>query len=85
MPDQDHARFIRQRRGAIDTSGDIVTTDGTVVGRHDGFERFTIGQRKGLRVAFGEPRYVVRVEPDTAASYRHARRTCPKRSLRRRC
>ena len=65
VPDQDHARFIRQHRGAIDTSGEIVTTDGTVVGRHDGFERFTVGQRKGLRVAFGEPRYVVRVEPDT--------------------
>ena len=65
MPDQDHARFVRQHRGPIDTSGEIVTTDGTVVGRHDGFERFTIGQRKGLRVAFGEPRYVVRVEPDS--------------------
>ena len=65
VPDQDHARFVRQRRGAIDTSGEIVTTDGTVVGRHDGFERFTVGQRKGLRVAFGEPRYVVRIEPDT--------------------
>ena len=49
----------------IDTSGEIVTTDGTVVGRHDGFERFTVGQRKGLRLAFGEPRYVVRIEPDT--------------------
>ena len=65
VPDQDHARFIRQQRGPIDTSGEIVTTDGTVVGRHDGFERFTIGQRKGLRVAFGEPRYVVCVEPAT--------------------
>jgi tRNA-specific 2-thiouridylase len=65
VPDQDHARFVRQHRPAIDTSGEIVTTDGTVVGRHDGFERFTVGQRKGLRVALGEPRYVVRVEPDT--------------------
>lgn len=65
VPDQDHTRFIRQYRGPIDTSGEIVTTDGTVVGRHDGFERFTIGQRKGLRVAFGEPRFVVRIEPDT--------------------
>jgi tRNA-uridine 2-sulfurtransferase len=65
VPDQDHARFIRQRRGGIDTSGEIVTTDGAVVGRHDGFERYTIGQRKGLRVAFGEPRYVVRIEADT--------------------
>jgi tRNA-uridine 2-sulfurtransferase len=65
VPDQDHARFIRQQRGTLDTSGEIVTNDGTVVGRHDGFERFTVGQRKGLRVAFGEPRYVVRVEPDS--------------------
>ena len=65
VPDQDHARFVRQRRGAIDTSGEIVTTDGTVVGRHDGFEQFTVGQRKGLRLAFGEPRYVVRIEPDS--------------------
>jgi tRNA-uridine 2-sulfurtransferase len=65
VPDQDHARFVRQRRGAIDTSGEIVTTDGAVVGRHAGFEQFTIGQRKGLRLAFGEPRYVVRIEPES--------------------
>jgi tRNA-uridine 2-sulfurtransferase len=65
VPDQDHARFVRERRGAIDTSGEIVTTDGTVVGRHAGFEQFTVGQRKGLRLAFGEPRYVVRIEPDS--------------------
>jgi tRNA-uridine 2-sulfurtransferase len=66
VPDQDHARFVRQRRGGkLDTSGEIVTTDGTVVGRHDGFERFTVGQRKGLRVAFGEPRYVVRIEAES--------------------
>jgi tRNA-specific 2-thiouridylase len=65
VPDQDHARFIRQRCTTIDTSGEFVLTDGTVVGHHDGFERYTIGQRKGLRLAFGEPRYVVRIEPDS--------------------
>jgi tRNA-uridine 2-sulfurtransferase len=64
VPDQDHARFIRGRCGGCDTAGEIVTTDGTVVGRHDGYERFTIGQRKGLRLAFGHPRYVVRIEAD---------------------
>jgi tRNA-specific 2-thiouridylase len=65
VPDQDHARFVRLRRGNLDCSGDIVTTDGTVVGRHEGIEHFTIGQRKGLGIAFGEPRYVVRIEPET--------------------
>jgi len=65
VPDQDHARFIRQSRPDVDTSGEIVTTDGTVVGRHSGLEQFTVGQRKGLRVAFGERRYVVRLEPES--------------------
>jgi tRNA-specific 2-thiouridylase len=62
VPDHDHARFVRERRPGSDTSGEIVLTDGTVVGHHDGLERFTIGQRKGLQLAFGEPRYVVRLE-----------------------
>lgn len=58
----EHAEFVRRRTGR-DTAGDIVTTDGTVVGRHDGIESFTIGQRRGLRIALGEPYYVVRIEP----------------------
>lgn len=65
VPDQDHARFVRQHRAPLDTSGEIVTTDGTVVGHHAGIERYTVGQRKGLRLAFGEPRYVVRIEPES--------------------
>ena len=60
-----HDEFIRARRGDLKTAGEIVTTSGEVVGRHDGIERFTIGQRRGLRVALGEPHYVVRIEPDT--------------------
>jgi tRNA-specific 2-thiouridylase len=61
----DHAEFVRRRRGEFATSGEIVTTDGAVVGRHDGLEGFTIGQRKGLGIAFGEPRYVVRLEAES--------------------
>ncbi len=60
-----HAAFVRRRRPQRDTSGEIVTTDGRRVGRHGGIEGFTVGQRKGLRVALGEPYYVVRIEPDT--------------------
>jgi tRNA-uridine 2-sulfurtransferase len=65
VPDQDHAAFIRRHKDYVDTSGEIVTTDGKTVGKHDGLEQFTIGQRKGLRAAFGRPKYVIRIEPDT--------------------
>jgi tRNA-specific 2-thiouridylase len=57
--------FVRSRRDECDRSGEFVLTDGTVVGRHDGIEGFTIGQRKGLGVALGDPRFVVRIEPET--------------------
>ncbi len=61
-----HDEFVRKRRGSeSDKSGDIKTTDGTVVGTHPGIERFTIGQRKGLGVAMGEPYFVVRIDPST--------------------
>ena len=48
-----------------DTSGELVSTDGSVLGRHEGIERFTVGQRKGLGVALGARKFVVRIEPDT--------------------
>jgi tRNA-uridine 2-sulfurtransferase len=46
--------------------GAIVDVDGAPIGRHDGAERFTIGQRRGTGVAAGERRYVVDVDPTTA-------------------
>jgi tRNA-uridine 2-sulfurtransferase len=60
-----HDEFVRERRRDVDMSGEIVTTEGRVVGTHPGIERFTIGQRKGMRVAMGEPYFVVRIEPET--------------------
>ena len=65
VPDGDHARLVREHRPQCDTSGQIVTTGGEVVGRHGGLEQFTVGQRKGLGVAFGDRRYVVRLEPES--------------------
>jgi tRNA-specific 2-thiouridylase len=46
-------------------SGEFVLTSGEVVGTHDGIEGFTVGQRKGLGIALGEPKFVVRIEPAT--------------------
>jgi len=60
----DYAKFVQNRIGNADRGGEIVMTDGTVVGHHGGIEHFTIGQRKGLGVALGEPRFVVRIEPE---------------------
>ncbi|MEA1950230.1 MAG: tRNA 2-thiouridine(34) synthase MnmA [Planctomycetota bacterium] len=48
--------------GPVPFSGPIVTADGTEVGRHQGIENFTVGQRKGIGVALGEPHYVIRIE-----------------------
>ena len=60
-----HDEFVRARRPGVDLSGEIVTTEGKVVGRHPGIEGFTIGQRRGLGVAMGERYFVIRIEPDT--------------------
>ncbi|MFO1021927.1 MAG: tRNA 2-thiouridine(34) synthase MnmA [Planctomycetales bacterium] len=65
VPDQDYAGFIRRYHGETETSGELVDTAGHVLGLHTGFEKFTIGQRKGLGVTFGEPRYVVKVDAET--------------------
>lgn len=65
IPDNDHARFVKEHRPDIDGSGDIVDTEGNVLGRHDGYYRYTVGQRRGIGVSLGVPAYVVRVEPET--------------------
>ena len=43
-----------------------MATDGRVLGEHDGVAGFTVGQRRGLGVAVGEPRFVLRIEPESA-------------------
>lgn len=62
-----HSDFVKGRRPEMAgrTAGEFVTLDGRVVGEHDGFEAFTVGQRKGLGVALGTPHFVIRIEPDT--------------------
>jgi len=68
VPNGDYAAFIdayfRERGVAPErTQGEIVDTKGRVLGEHSGVHHFTVGQRRGLRVAAGEPLYVIATEP----------------------
>lgn len=67
VPDGDHGAFVKRHRPGADTAGPIVDEDGNELGRHDGFERFTVGQRRGIGVALGSPAWVVRIEPASRA------------------
>ena len=62
-----HSDFVRAKRGsaAASTAGEFVTVDGRVVGQHAGYEAYTVGQRRGLGIALGEPHFVVRIDPQT--------------------
>ena len=62
----DAAEFVALRAPERVRAGEVVTTGGEVVGRHDGVHRFTVGQRRGLGVAGREPRYVVSIDAETA-------------------
>ena len=68
VPNGDYAGFIDAyfREQGIDparTAGEIVDTSGHVLGEHEGTHHFTVGQRRGLRVAAKEPLYVISTEP----------------------
>lgn len=67
VPSGDYVRFIEsylheQGSSLPDGAGEIVTTAGEVVGRHDGLHRYTVGQRRGLGIATGRPMYVVALD-----------------------
>ncbi len=62
----DYREFVRRRAPGAVVPGSIVDVDGIEVGRHGGVVDFTIGQRKGLGIAVGEPRYVLGIDSRTA-------------------
>lgn len=70
VPDGDYAavleRHLPEDAPAL-APGPFVTTTGSVVGRHEGFARYTIGQRRGLPGGHAEPRYVVAIRPEDRA------------------
>ena len=64
VPEGKYSTLIDKLRPNAAGAGDIVHLDGRVLGRHEGVTRYTVGQRRGLNVAVGDPLFVVRLEPD---------------------
>jgi tRNA-specific 2-thiouridylase len=59
VPDNDYAGLVKRRTPEKVTAGQIVDTSGKIIGEHQGQQHFTIGQRKGVRLALGERAYVI--------------------------
>lgn len=63
---RDYRGFLNEHAPDAFVPGNLVDLDGNHVGEHEGIAAFTVGQRRGLGVAVGEPRFVVRIEPATS-------------------
>ncbi len=67
VPDNDYRSFLRRNVEGLEdqvAGGTFVDTEGNTLGNHQGYPFFTIGQRKGLGIALGEPMYVTEILPD---------------------
>jgi tRNA-specific 2-thiouridylase len=70
IPGGDYSTFLNayldeQGEDLPDSSGELVTTSGEVVGRHGGIQNFTVGQRKGLGLTSANPLYVLKIHPES--------------------
>lgn len=68
VPDNDYRAFLRNKVENLDekvAGGNFVNTEGKILGKHKGYPFYTIGQRKGLDIAFGEPAYVTEIIPES--------------------
>ena len=63
IPDNDYVKFL-ESHGVAQHPGEIVTGDGVVVGRHSGLHRYTVGQRKGLGIAWKQPLHVLAIDTE---------------------
>ena len=68
IPGDNYKKFLINRFPEIESNlknGNILSTDGRIIGKHKGYPFYTIGQRKGLNVAAGHPLYVIEIQPET--------------------
>ena len=67
VPDNDYRGFLKRKVPGLEEQvkgGDLIDMQGNVLGNHEGYPFYTIGQRKGLGIATGEPLYVIRINPE---------------------
>ena len=68
VPDNDYRGFLKRNVAGLEDrvkNGNFVLADGTIVGKHNGYPFYTIGQRKGLDIALGKPVFVTNILPET--------------------
>ena len=64
IPDGDYKRFLEKNSDLEAKEGNIVNQEGEILGKHQGLYRYTIGQRKGLGIAYSEPLFVIGFKPE---------------------
>lgn len=69
VPDKNYAKLVTKLRPEAAQSGKIMHIDGYEMGTHNGIINYTVGQRKRIGIAFNEPLYVVRIDPETNIVY----------------
>lgn len=68
VPDNDYRGFLKRKDPGLEErvkGGNFVNREGKVLGKHEGYPFYTIGQRKGLEIALGHPMYVTEINPET--------------------
>lgn len=65
VSDGHYAEVIKKLQPALHKIGDIVLTNGRIIGTHNGIINYTIGQRRGLKISFSSPLYVIEIIPET--------------------
>ncbi len=68
VPDNDYRGFLKRRVEGLEervAGGNFIDVKGEVIGQHNGYPFYTVGQRRGLGMAFGKPTYVLEIDPET--------------------
>jgi tRNA-specific 2-thiouridylase len=66
VPDGDYTKLLEAHNSSALRAGNFIDTSGKIIGKHNGYGRFTIGQRRGTGIAAGHPVYVTDINPQTA-------------------